>query len=95
MSMVCQLLFIMVDPDDYTVRELRDDVLGDVDDIDVLEAALEAEQAGQDRSTAIAHIEARLNDLEADDETDDAEESSDDDSPEPTPGTGFHDRPRA
>lgn len=60
MAIVGEATGMALDPSEYTVRELRDEVLDDVDDVEALEAALEAEREGQDRSTAIDHIEARL-----------------------------------
>jgi len=48
-----------LDPSDHTVDELEA-ALADVDDIETLRAALEAEQAGKARKTAIAAIESRL-----------------------------------
>jgi len=48
-----------IDPDDYTVDELTDE-LETIDDVDDLQAILEAEQAGEDRTTAREAIQDRL-----------------------------------
>ncbi|MFC4438421.1 MULTISPECIES: electron transfer flavoprotein subunit alpha/FixB family protein [Natrialbaceae] len=48
-----------LDPNDHTVDELADE-LETVDDVDELQAALEAEQAGRDRKTAREAIHRRL-----------------------------------
>lgn len=52
------------DPNDYTVRELRDEVLDGIDDIDALEAALDLEEEGKDRKTAHANITSRIEEVE-------------------------------
>ena len=48
-----------IDPDEHTVDELTEE-LETIDDVDELEAVLEAEQAGQDRKTAREAINRRL-----------------------------------
>ncbi|MGM0389305.1 MAG: electron transfer flavoprotein subunit alpha/FixB family protein [Natrinema limicola] len=53
-----------IDPDDYTVEELTDE-LETIDDVDDLQAIFEAEQAGQDRTTAREAIQDRLEAIEA------------------------------
>ncbi|WP_049926974.1 electron transfer flavoprotein subunit alpha/FixB family protein [Halopiger goleimassiliensis] len=60
-----------IDPDEHTVDELREE-LEAVDDADVLQSILEAEQAGRDRKTAREVVHRRLEAigaLDADDET--------------------------
>lgn len=52
-----------LDPSDYTVDELRDE-LEDVDDVDALQEALESERGGKDRKTAVDAIEARIEAVE-------------------------------
>ncbi|PSP77108.1 hypothetical protein BRC81_10780 [Halobacteriales archaeon QS_1_68_20] len=67
-----------LDPTEFTVDELRDEV-EDVDDQETLEEALDAEREGKDRKTAKAAIERRLQalrtaaegDLTADEPADD------------------------
>lgn len=54
-----------LDPSAHTVSELRD-ALEDVDDPDGLAAVLEAERTGDDRTTAVEAIEARLRAVGAD-----------------------------
>ncbi|SER83185.1 electron transfer flavoprotein subunit alpha/FixB family protein [Natrinema salaciae] len=54
-----------IDPDDHTVDELTAE-LETVDDEDELQAILEAERAGQDRSTAREAVHRRLKELGAD-----------------------------
>lgn len=80
------------DPSEYTVRELRDDVLPEIDDLDELEEMLEAEHDGANRDTAISHIEARLNAVSDDD--DDGEDASDGDDDEDDDGDGGDDGPQ-
>ncbi|SDC92942.1 electron transfer flavoprotein subunit alpha/FixB family protein [Natrinema hispanicum] len=53
-----------IDPDDYTVEELTDE-LETIDDADDLQAIFEAEQAGQDRTTAREAIQDRLEEIGA------------------------------
>ncbi|MFC3958753.1 electron transfer flavoprotein subunit alpha/FixB family protein [Halovivax cerinus] len=52
----------MVDPDEHTVAELRDE-LDAVDDLDTLSAVLDAEREGQDRKTAREAVEKRMDEL--------------------------------
>ncbi len=71
-----------VDPSDFTVAELKDE-LESVDDADALDAILDAEREGKDRKTAKEAIERRLDDVggEAagdDAASDEAEATSDD-----------------
>ncbi|TMT87147.1 electron transfer flavoprotein subunit alpha/FixB family protein [Haloterrigena sp. H1] len=56
-----------IDPDDYTVDELTDE-LETIDDADDLQAVLEAERTGQDRTTAREAIQDRLEELGVDHE---------------------------
>ncbi|WP_265112174.1 electron transfer flavoprotein subunit alpha/FixB family protein [Halosolutus halophilus] len=51
-----------IDPDDYTVDELTEE-LETIDDEDELQAVLEAEQAGKDRKTARKAVHSRLEDI--------------------------------
>ncbi|THE63615.1 electron transfer flavoprotein subunit alpha/FixB family protein [Salinadaptatus halalkaliphilus] len=55
-----------LDPDEYTVEELSDE-LETIDDEDVLQSVLEAEQAGQDRQTAREAVHKRLEAVESGD----------------------------
>ncbi|GGO01794.1 hypothetical protein [Haloarcula pellucida] len=48
------------DPSDHSVADLRDK-LSDIDDVDVLAAVYDAEEAGKDRDTAIEAIQGRIN----------------------------------
>ncbi|MFA9416540.1 electron transfer flavoprotein subunit alpha/FixB family protein [Natrinema sp. HArc-T2] len=66
----------VIDPDDYTVDELTDE-LETIDDADDLQAILEAEQAGEDRTTAREAIQDRLAELGVDHEGDDSDEEHD------------------
>ena len=86
-----------IDPADFTVPELKDE-LANIDDHHIVDQLLEAEQAGKNRKTAIEAIERRLEALEpaADDaesepapddagaETDETEEEADDGLTHPT-----------
>ena len=62
----------MVDPDEHTVPELREE-LSDVDDLETLSEILEAERDGQDRKTAREAIESRMDELREAGEVDDEE----------------------
>ncbi|WP_254863288.1 electron transfer flavoprotein subunit alpha/FixB family protein [Halovivax gelatinilyticus] len=62
----------MVDPDAFTVPELRDE-LETVDDLAELSAILEAERDGQDRKTAREAIESRMDALREAGEVDEPE----------------------
>ena len=53
-----------IDPDDYTVEELSDE-LETIDDADDLQAIFEAERTGQDRTTAREAIQDRLEEIGA------------------------------
>lgn len=55
------------DPSEYTIQELGP-AIADIEDVDKLEAILEAEQAGDARKGAIALIESRIEKFTADDE---------------------------
>lgn len=57
-----------VDPGEHTVPELKE-AIGDVDDAAVLEAALEAEVAGKDRTTAVRALTGRISVVEGEDGT--------------------------
>lgn len=53
-----------IEPAEHTVAELRD-LLDDVDDPEALEAILEAEESGENRTTARESIEERLESVDA------------------------------
>ncbi|WP_114577320.1 electron transfer flavoprotein subunit alpha/FixB family protein [Saliphagus sp. LR7] len=55
----------VVDPDEHTVRELEDE-LDTVEDVEELNAVLEAERAGKDRKTAQEAIRKRIDVLDGD-----------------------------
>jgi electron transfer flavoprotein alpha subunit len=61
-----------IDPSELEVPELTKEVQG-VDDVDELEAILDAERDGEDRAPAITVIESRIEDLEEEDEEFDPE----------------------
>ncbi|QLG48474.1 electron transfer flavoprotein subunit alpha/FixB family protein [Natrinema halophilum] len=54
-----------VDPDDHTVDELTEE-LETIDDANELQAILEAERSGQDRTTALEAVRTRLEEIGAD-----------------------------
>ncbi|MFP9059058.1 electron transfer flavoprotein subunit alpha/FixB family protein [Natrialbaceae archaeon A-chndr2] len=54
-----------LDPDDYTVDELREELDG-IDDVEEVREALETERSGAERKTALEALEERLDALEAD-----------------------------
>jgi electron transfer flavoprotein alpha subunit len=64
-----------LDPNDHTTDELADE-LETIDDVDELQAVLEAEQAGRDRKTAREAIHRRLEVLEAGDDREGVEEGT-------------------
>ncbi|MFC4542371.1 electron transfer flavoprotein subunit alpha/FixB family protein [Halosolutus amylolyticus] len=64
-----------IDPDDYTVEELTDE-LETIDDEETLQSVLEAEQAGQDRTTAREAVRERLEAIDADGDTDGVEDGT-------------------
>ncbi|NLV11888.1 hypothetical protein [Haloarcula argentinensis] len=53
------------DPSEHSVKDLRDK-LSDIDDIDVLAAVYDAEDAGKDRDSAIDAIQSRINAVKED-----------------------------
>lgn len=57
---------LAIDPDEHTVPELKE-AIEDVTDVDALEAALEAETEGEDRTTAKRALRGRINTLTEDD----------------------------
>ncbi|WP_115862650.1 electron transfer flavoprotein subunit alpha/FixB family protein [Halorussus litoreus] len=65
-------LDVELDPDEYTVKELREK-LNAVDDPSSLDAVLAAEQEGKDRKTAREAIQSRIDDLEEQTDTEPAE----------------------
>lgn len=79
MAIVGEATGMALDPSEYTVRELRDEVLDGIDDVEVLEAALEAERGN--RMTAVDHIERRLDEVRASEE-EEADEEGDEDLPD-------------
>ncbi|WP_440990064.1 electron transfer flavoprotein subunit alpha/FixB family protein [Haloarchaeobius baliensis] len=60
-----------IDPGEYTIAELGPE-LKDIEDVDELEAILEAEKAGEDRTGAVTLIESRIEKFSEDDEEADA-----------------------
>jgi electron transfer flavoprotein alpha subunit len=60
-----------LDPGEYTVGDLANEVRN-IDEIEALEAILEREKDGKERSTAIDRIEARMDQLQSSDEEGDA-----------------------
>jgi hypothetical protein len=52
-------------PSEHSVKDLRDK-LSDIDDIDVLAAVYDAEDAGKDRDSAIDAIQSRINAVKED-----------------------------
>lgn len=53
------------DPSEHSVKDLSDK-LSDIDDIDVLAAVYDAEDAGKDRDSAIDAIQSRINAVKED-----------------------------
>jgi hypothetical protein len=51
-----------LDPGDHTVADLRE-AIADIDDADALRAVGDAEEAGENRTTALEAIDARLSEL--------------------------------
>ncbi len=61
-----------LDPSDYTVDELRDEI-ADIEDLDGLQTILSREEEGKDRKTAREALQRRIDGLSDTEETDDSE----------------------
>lgn len=86
-----------LDPSEFSVRDLRDE-LKDVSDPDDVEAILEAEKAGEDRTTAKEAIEGRQGTIEAahqESEPEEAEGDGDDGDDGDSDYDAYEDNPAA